>query len=297
MKKAIYLVCVIALIAPFIVWAADGNDNHHRAPNGAVHKYIKEQVMPVLLQKRQQFDAELNSAEKAEIADCWALLKQLHSEHHDWKGEGAKGDSPDNEYYGQKHEANPRFEQHKAIMKRLQAIADKHSNSLEEIKTQLESAHIKWMNDIHSLQATETNDTKSAQEPQNQWHHGFGGIPIPSHHLAAHFLLLPANGKNEENEELKSDFIAPGVETNSTIGLTSFQLTPNPASNDIQIGNDALPASNTLKVMDIQGKEVMSLENVQAAQHINVGQLANGTYLVQIKSGDQSVTKKVVINK
>jgi hypothetical protein len=256
--------------------------------------------MPVLVQKRQQFDLELTATERTEIADCRAALKQLQSQHHDWKKQGENEATQDNHYYGQKHESNPEFEQHKAIMKRLEAIAEKHSNSLQQIKTQLEPAHIQWMNDIHKLQSTTTvSDEKSERGDSKSWHGEHGPIPFPgAHHMAAHFLLLPATAPSQTEGPLKEDFISSSSPNNATVTkLTSFQLMPNPASNDVQLGNDILPPTNLLKVIDLQGKEVLSLENVQAAQHIDVSQLAGGTYLVQIKSGDQTVSKKIVINK
>ena len=123
------------------------------------------------------------------------------------------------------------------------------------------------------------------------------------HHLGARFLLLPANpvsnsAPGQLQGELKADFQVTGNEAPATTtGLTTFNLMPNPASNDLQLGKDVLPATNILKIIDMQGKEVLTLENVQAAQHLDVSRLANGTYLVQIKSGEQTVSKKVVISK
>jgi hypothetical protein len=115
---------------------------------------------------------------------------------------------------------------------------------------------------------------------------------------AVHFLLVPATpGENAEGE-LKSDIVEPAAAPAASVtNLVSFELMPNPATNDVQLGNDILPATNQLKVIDLQGKEVLSLENVQAAQHLNVSQLANGTYLIQIKSGSQLVSKKIVISR
>jgi hypothetical protein len=307
MKKAFYFICLSALLLPTQIWANDGTEHAHKGPNAAVRKYVKEQVMPVLIQKRQQFDKELNTTEKNEITECRAALKQLRQQHKNEARPEQKNAGSDDMYYGQQrpeHKASPEFEQRKAIMEKLQTIAEKHSNSLQDIKTQLEPARKQWMTDIKALMPAPANsDDKAAGEPQQKWHHpGFGpeGF-IHGHHLGAQFLLLPTNLSDVTDEtegELKADFIpAPASPAAAAAGLTSFTLMPNPASNDLQLGNDVLPATNVLKVIDLQGKEVMTLENVTAAQHLDVTQLASGTYLVQIKSGDQTVSKKVVITK
>ena len=78
MKPLVYIFFMVMLV-PVLSRASDGNQTH-KGPNAEVHKYIKEQVMPVLIQKRQQFDAELNSSEKAEITQCRASLQQLRNQ-------------------------------------------------------------------------------------------------------------------------------------------------------------------------------------------------------------------------
>ena len=297
MKKTFYLICLSAMLAPALVSANNGTEQAHKEPNAAVRKYVKEQVMPVLIQKRQQFDRELNTAEKAEISDCRAALKQLHLKRKDQARPEQKNANIDDMYYGQQRseqKANPEFEQRKAVMERLQALAEKHSNSLQDIKTQLEPARKQWMNDIKALMpAQAAGDDKAAGEPQQKWHHpGFGAEGfIHGHHLGAQFLLLPTNLSDVTDEtegQLKADFIpAPASPATVATGLTSFTVMPNPASNDLQLGTDILPPNNVLKIIDLQGKELMTVENVTAAQHLDVTRLAGGTYLVQIKSGDQ----------
>ena len=299
MKRIFHIAAFATLLLPGLVFAHQGGEQMHGGPNKAVGKYIKEQIMPVLLQKRQQFDAELNVSEKAEIADCRAALKQLETQHHEQRIAEKSEGSQHNHYYGDDHHANPEFAQHKAIIQRLEAIADKHSNSLQQLKTELEPARAQWMNDIHKLQATANNYDKAKTEDSKPWQHERSPFPFPGmHHMAAHFLLLQASPAtvNPTASGQQEDLTAVGS-TAAVTNLTSFQLMPNPATNDVQLGNEMLPATNMLKVIDLQGKEVMSLENVQAAQHIDVSQLVGGTYLVQIKSGDKTVSKKIVISK
>jgi type IX secretion system substrate protein len=305
MKKVFHLICFSALLLSASAQTDVVTGHPHKGPNTAVRKYVKDQIMPVLLQKRQQFDHELSVTEKTEIADCRAALKQLESQHHSWKKPDPKTGTSDDTYYGQEHKANPGLEQHKAIMQRLQVIADKHSNSLQQIKTQLEPARQQWLTDIKRLMPAPTpaNADQKFDDGNTIRHYPGAEGFLYMHHMGARFLLLPAtpisnNAPGQTQGELKGDFPTTGNEAPATTtGLTTFKLMPNPASNDLQLGNDVLPATNVLKMIDMQGKEVMTLENVQAAQHLDVSHLANGTYLVQIKSGDQTVSKKVVISK
>ena len=295
MKPLVYIFFMVMLV-PVLSRASDGNQTH-KGPNAEVHKYIKEQVMPVLIQKRQQFDAELNSSEKAEITQCRASLQQLRNQHKDWTKQDPKDPSPDNKFYGEKHAPNPDFEQRKSIMQRLQAIADQHSNSLQQLKTQLEPSRKQWMSDIAKLQPAPANEKENSDHPM---HHGGPILPFPgSHHFeAVHFLLLPTSAAELTADDLQAGPAeATGLNNVEVNKFTSFVVLPNPASNDLQLGNDILPANNQLKIVDLQGKELMSVENVQAAQHLNVSSLASGTYLVQITSNGQSISKKIVISK
>jgi len=301
MKKIFTLVCITAFILPALVSANDGTGHGHVGLNSAVRKYVKEQILPVLIQKRQVFDRELSSDEKAEIADCRTALKQLHSEHHGWQKPDANAASPNNQIGSQKRD-NPEFEQRKAIMQRVQVIAEKHSNSLNDIKTQLEPARKQWTSDIKKLIPSSTNADQKSNDGNKEWHHpGVEGFLNP-HHMSARFLLLPTSiealSNVDEPGDLNSVAVAPvaaALPVNQ--GLTALTIMPNPASSDLQLGNEILPATNILKVIDLQGKELVTLENVQAGQHLDVSQLANGTYLVQIKSGNQTISKKVVISR
>jgi hypothetical protein len=303
MKKIFHLICFSVLLLSASAQTDEVTSHPHKGANAAVRKYVKDQVMPVLLQKRQQFDHELTTAEKTEIADCRSSLKQLKGQHHNWKKHESNNGASDDTYYGQEHKTNPEFEQRKAIMQRLEVIADKHSNSLQQIKTQLEPARQQWLTDIKRLMPTPATGDEKFDDGNTIHHHpGTKGF-LYMHHLGARFLLLPAtpvsnNTPGQSPGELKGDFLSSGSPAPVTAGnLTTFQLMPNPASNDLQLGNDVLPAINVLKIIDMQGKEIMTRENVQASQHLDVTHLANGTYLVQIKSGTQTVSKKVVISK
>ena len=75
---------------------------------------------------------------------------------------------------------------------------------------------------------------------------------------------------------------------------------PNPTSGNIQIESPLLASGNTqIKVIDINGK--IMLEKLVVARKelvsLNIGHLANGTYVLQLLSGEHFISKKIVIVK
>ena len=90
---------------------------------------------------------------------------------------------------------------------------------------------------------------------------------------------------------------------NAGNGQLSAAVYPNPAQATTNIDFNVIRASNvTIKVIDLSGKEVKTLVNnkrMMGKQSItcDVNDLNNGIYFVSIIAGDQSTTKKLVINK
>ena len=86
-------------------------------------------------------------------------------------------------------------------------------------------------------------------------------------------------------------------------GQLTAAVYPNPAQATTNIDFNVVRASNvSVKVSDISGREVKTLVNnkrMVGKQSItcDVNDLNNGIYFVSIVAGDQSTTKKLVINK
>jgi hypothetical protein len=306
MKSRILFTTLLTLAISAGLFSAKGFENGAQSGKHAVKQYVKEHVMPVLIQKRQLLESELSASERAEIAQHRTELKRLHQERRECLEQ-----KPDNE---SRHEymraSDPEFhKQLKAIMEKLQTIAANHSATLDKFKTDLAPSIKQWKSDIQNLHAqahTQQQQTKTNTEQNySQWHGGHGhgmemlhGFTGP--YAEAHFLLLPANLNDPNLSELmgegtsNSEFNLP---PSNTVALSNFRITPNPATTYVQIGNDPLPAQNQLFILDMQGKEVMTLSNVQPAQNIDLSQIANGSYMFQIKSGSQVESRKIVINR
>ncbi|MDB5284941.1 MAG: hypothetical protein JWO06_4016, partial [Bacteroidota bacterium] len=105
--------------------------------------------------------------------------------------------------------------------------------------------------------------------------------------------LLPVSSTNSTGE-LKEDFAGQTTASNNNAG-NEFQVLPNPASNEIVTGNAQLPQQNQMLLTDMQGKTVLSVQNIQPAQHLDITQVPAGTYIVQFTGGGQVSNSKIII--
>ncbi|HBY66403.1 MAG TPA: hypothetical protein DEG69_00690, partial [Flavobacteriaceae bacterium] len=85
-----------------------------------------------------------------------------------------------------------------------------------------------------------------------------------------------------------------GVQGADTLG--TVQLYPNPANNQVTIGN---PLQNNLKeavIYDLTGRviQTINLNGMGAQKTIDVTNLASATYLVRISSENGTITKQLI---
>lgn len=77
----------------------------------------------------------------------------------------------------------------------------------------------------------------------------------------------------------------------------SITMYPNPASKNMTISfKNPLQASVDFKLVDIQGKEIVSKTLTQQTEQISVDSLSKATYLAVFKIGNQRSIKKVILN-
>ena len=72
----------------------------------------------------------------------------------------------------------------------------------------------------------------------------------------------------------------------------TLSVTPNPASTTIMVAN---AAGAQISVYNIAGQEVMSVENAEANETLNVSNLNAGLYIVRVVNGNEVSTAKVSI--
>ncbi len=78
----------------------------------------------------------------------------------------------------------------------------------------------------------------------------------------------------------------------------SLVLFPNPAKDQVKVSFDAEATEMTLRVLDLSGKEIMTEEhdnlNGKVDFMINVGQLADGVYMIEVSNGELKATKRLI---
>jgi hypothetical protein len=83
-----------------------------------------------------------------------------------------------------------------------------------------------------------------------------------------------------------------GVDVNSLEG--KLNIYPNPASTEINISN---AENSTVQLLDLMGKVVLTKNIVDNNDVITTAQLANGTYFVRITTENETVTRKIIVNR
>ncbi|KAA3622211.1 MAG: HYR domain-containing protein [Bacteroidetes bacterium] len=131
------------------------------------------------------------------------------------------------------------------------------------------------------------------------WYDGEGNLLATTEDLTN---IPPGNYCLEVTDE--NECIAQGcieVENiTSTIDRTLEQkitLSPNPTSSEVRISFDIPQQRATLILMDISGQEIRRMHKQKAADEVTMemGDYAEGVYLMKIVVGDQLVVKKVMV--
>ncbi len=86
-----------------------------------------------------------------------------------------------------------------------------------------------------------------------------------------------------------------GTAIEEQIKSISFTIQPNPANGSITVSN--LPINSMLKIIDLTGKIVYSTSTTETQKQISIDNLANGVYLIQVKSKDIITSRKFVISR
>jgi hypothetical protein len=118
---------------------------------------------------------------------------------------------------------------------------------------------------------------------------------------AAAVGTTPAVPANSATSTIVFDnYIARAVATSNLLNVEDFTVKgatiaiyPNPATDLLNIKMDGSNAINVIQIVDLNGRQILSrtFDTVSEAQ-IDVNDLSAGMYLINITSGDQSVTKK-----
>lgn len=89
---------------------------------------------------------------------------------------------------------------------------------------------------------------------------------------------------------------------NPTAGLSDFQISPNPATNQVQISFSSSENNHLqISVIDLMGREVIRKDYNSAIKgkqvvFIQLNDIEAGLYFVQVNTGNKKISKKLVVN-
>ena len=90
------------------------------------------------------------------------------------------------------------------------------------------------------------------------------------------------------------DGLSTGINTNSK---TENTLYPNPANDKVSYRLGKNSGIVTVLIYDFTGKQIVNnaISNATETIDINTSELANGVYIIRIKTSDKTVTKKLTV--
>jgi hypothetical protein len=158
-----------------------------------------------------------------------------------------------------------------------------------------------------NLQVTFTNNSTNATT--YIWDFGDGSASLqanPTHNYAQpgnYTVRLIAENDNCADTTTLTVSVTVGIEENEKSAFNSVKLYPNPAANWFLVGMDLVENSDIqVNVFDLTGKLMVSVNEEKMMSgpqllKINLSDLQNGLYLVQIKAEKAVVTRRLMINK
>lgn len=155
-------------------------------------------------------------------------------------------------------------------------------NSLPVTPVQLEAGDY-WIMAIYNINGNHSNVKRSDPSSVVYYIPLAFGSPIPTN--GAGFITYSGQ------DFLYFAEISCGPLSVKDFKENKFSISPNPASDFINIGN--LQENKIFEIYDLNGKKLMEKELNEGNNQIDVSALANGVYL--LKSDDNSVTKFVKI--
>jgi hypothetical protein len=125
----------------------------------------------------------------------------------------------------------------------------------------------------------------------------FDDVTIENLHSG--LITFTINSSDSEFDGLTENAIIVVINDNDVIGVeelneTSFSISPNPASNELNISFATIQQNVSINIFDESGKLVLN-QQVSGQQHrIDISELAFGNYTVAIQVGNEKYTKTFI---
>jgi len=143
-----------------------------------------------------------------------------------------------------------------------------------------------------------TNGTKSFTFTNSSVTAPAGTYVLAIQHQPTGIGSLTTTGSDYYTNPILFTILAPAGVNNVVNNMEQVAIYPNPASETVNIALNGASVE-TIRVMDIQGRIVETIlqDNKQQIITIPVSNYRAGVYFVQLQSGSDVITKKIVVTK
>ena len=254
-----------------------------------VRQYYREHIQPVMKEKREKLDAQLSEAEKQELDQYRAQLKDLREQLRESSVKtGRRQHHKSNELTDeQKAMLQENREARKQIMEKVGTIYDQHKESIDQLLGEIQGDQEQWKTDLQSIAAKYKEDNHDAKELKKRPFTGkrAGLKPLSP----TQFLLMDENA-----------FDRPEKTGMKHTKKSESGLYPNPVLEEGVLHYKTKQEGNVqIKLVDDQGNEVSTLANktIPAGsyeQKLDTSSLEAGIYYVKINTPEGQETIRFV---
>ena len=135
-------------------------------------------------------------------------------------------------------------------------------------------------------------------DANDMFHMNWGWSGIDNGYFAVTNLTTSGNYNPIQDEEalIGIEPLSPATGVNTTTDF-SFNVFPNPAKNDIVVQVEKTARETTLFLKNVLGQTLLSKNISDLNTRIDLSEFSSGFYLFELRQGDKSVSKKVIISK
>ncbi len=252
-----------------------------------VRNYIKDEVLPVVVEQRVKFEASLTQEERNQIDELRQRMESLNEarpsreERQQLRKQGRDtGDRPELTEE-QKQQRREHMKERRKIMMATFEIADNHEDDLELLFDEIEDERQQWRSDLRAMAGDEEKQRGRFGHRGGRMHGGpgFQGLLQP-----AGFILMDPANVQERFGQLEKE----------------TSLYPNPASNLVNLEFN-VPKREIVAVTlyDDKGTPIQVISNAvrEKGKHklsFDIGNLESGTYYYEIQGTTISERQRVI---
>ncbi|TGE29624.1 T9SS type A sorting domain-containing protein [Hymenobacter metallicola] len=252
-----------------------------------VKAYYRANVLPVVRQQRQKFDAQLSADDQAQLATYRTQLNQLRQRGkvlRETLKPAAGATSRPEPTETQKQQLQQLHSESREIMVKVGLLAKKYEAQLRQLNQEMQPQKEKWTADLKAIAAKYATPEQAEKRHAGGHHRGAGEL---GHFFRpARFLLLDPNAPE------------PKAAATSQGDLSVF---PNPAGASNQLEYSVKKAGPvTIEILDGRGntlRPVLQNEPQDKGPHTlttNLADLPSGTYYYKITTRSGTETKRFV---